>query len=244
MISAEPHLRSSARSRTRASPRSCASGRHSGSPSVSGLVSSLAELDRRLRAPPVVEVLRLPVGDVAVGLGRVQQPEQTGRLPSVEPTGHAPAMRFHPCGELSIQNRAVSVCLGVRAVESIEPIVFSSLKSAAYRRLSSGYGGSRSDLRDVVEHERRHLAPLRREGEIVIRVAGADEPVPPRLVGLLLVGEEERADVRSVAGAHSEIIFAAGPPISPCPAASPRRPARRRAPGSPPRRRWRWPPPR
>src|ERR687896_742652 len=54
------------------------------------------------------------------------------------------AMRFHAKGELSIQNKPISVCSSVRALGVVTPSPPSnliSLKSAAYFLLPTRYGG-------------------------------------------------------------------------------------------------------
>src|ERR1700681_1060923 len=42
------------------------------------------------------------------------------------------AIRFQPVGEFSIQNRAISLCVAVRAVHPAQPNAFTSLKSEVY----------------------------------------------------------------------------------------------------------------
>ena len=58
-------------------------------------------------------------------------------LPQIEPGrgGNGSAIRFHCSGELSTQNRAISVCSAVRALGVVTPSpprAFTSLRSAAY----------------------------------------------------------------------------------------------------------------
>ena len=72
------------------------------------------------------------------------------------------AIRFHCSGELSTQNRAISVCSGVRALGVVTPSpprALTSLRSAAYFRLGHRVGRTGTELRAVPEHERRDRLP-------------------------------------------------------------------------------------
>ena len=74
-------------------------------------------------------------------------------------------MRFHASGELSIQNKPISVWSGVRAlgvVMSSPPSALISLKSAAYAVLVTGSGGPGRNCEPLVSTNgvtAPHVAP-------------------------------------------------------------------------------------
>ena len=94
----------------------------------------IGSMDRGDRPPELVEVLVLEIRDVGVRRRQVEQAKQARVLPRSRPCWAETvlAILFHPWGEPSTQNRAISVWSAVRVVLSTPPRLFTSLKSAAY----------------------------------------------------------------------------------------------------------------
>ena len=180
----------------------------------SRIAVGISQADRRDRTPEPVVVLGLPRRDIAVRHRQIEQPEQPRVLPQIEtPLDRDGASETIPRQrraldpeqpDLGLVRRPRARCSDVVAPNPLDLVVIGRVPAAAEVIRRSG-----PELRAALQHERRHLAPLRSKRQWQRKV-GREPPFTG--LGARDIGEVGHLLIGSVIGAQRDDCRRSGLP--------------------------------